>query len=414
MLYKIIILIILLLIIFKQWNYFVSLKFTKIKSKFEVVFLIVFFLFLFVPIIDINQNKISYSEKRYLAEWKPLINQELKINYNFGNDFDNWFRDRFFLRRTFINFRNTLMLLIGNRSDIGVLDKSTKTFYSDINFVFPDIQTIKYNFKSLYLLNDYCKQHNIKLYTLVVPVRLDIHKTKYNFINNDDRNSDFLNYIHKLQQENEIKVIYPYETMKKSADLGSQLYFKTDAHWTDDGAFIAYQELIKIINKDFHDIVPLTIDKFDIFYDKKIRSEFQRDFNFGQDCYRMAISNKMCKYYHNYDYRYYKHKDFDNLNVVFKRKNYYKGKSFYYSKAPDYRVVLIGNSQCENLSEFIPFTFRNVKRIRNTNVARINRNNEFKILKYYEKEILDYKPDIIILSISPWDIPLLKTLIKKE
>lgn len=40
------------------------------------------------------------------------------------------------------------------------------------------------------------------------------------------------------------------------------LYFKTDSHWTDYGAFIAYQELFNHISKTYLDAAPLSFDDF--------------------------------------------------------------------------------------------------------------------------------------------------------
>ena len=57
-------------------------------------------------------------------------------------------------------------------------------------------------------------------------------------------------------------------------------------------------------------------------------------------------------------------------------------------------------SQNENLTEFIPFTFKHVKRLRNNNVQGIKAEEEFKIIKYYKDEILEYKPNIIIFCIT--------------
>ena len=69
-------------------------------------------------------------------------------------------------------------------------------------------------------------------------------------------------------------------------------------------------------------------------------------------------------------------------------------KQFYYSDGADNRVILMGNSMGENLLEFLPYSFKNLKRIR-TNWGERNQNLELQMVKY-EKEILDFKPDILI------------------
>ena len=157
---------------------------------------------------------------------------------------------------------------------------------------------------------------------------------------------------------------------------------------------------MKIINKDYPDINILDSNDFNIFYNKKVRGDFWRDFNYGQNCSRMGLLNILCKMYHKYDYRYYKYKDFDNLYTTVIDTKYHLEKLYCYDKGANYRVIQLGTSQNENLTEFTPFTFKHVKRIRNNNVQGIKAEEEFKIKKYYKDEILEYKPDIIIFCIT--------------
>ncbi len=386
----------------------------KEKSNSDFIFLVIFFIFLFVPMSHISQEETSKQENRFLAKWHPLITQEGKFNYNFGNDFNEWFNDRFYLRQYFINCKNSLTFLIANKCEKGYLDSDTQTMYPIWSFGHYDMKTVKKNFEALFDFNKYCKAHNIKLYVLIVPNKADIHTTKCNFIKDDYRHKDFLDYVHGLQRKNDLKIIYPYERMKEAAEKGSVLYFKTEHHWTDDGAFIGYQELMKVISKDFPDVKTLTINDYDIFYDKKVRGDFLRDFNYGQDCMRMGIMDSVCKIYHKYDYRYYRNKDFDNLDETIIFEKYHYGKIYNYDKAVNHRIILLGTSQNESLTEFIPFCFRHVKRIRNNDVVGIQEKDEFKIISRYEKEMLDYKPEIIIFCITYENIDKLYNLFETE
>lgn len=299
----------------------------KEKSNSDFIFLVIFFIFLFVPMSHISQKETSKQENRFLAKWHPLITQEGKFNYNFGNDFNEWFNDRFYLRQYFINCKNSLTFLIANKCEKGYLDSDTQTMYPIWSFGHYDMKTVKKNFEALFEFNKYCKAHNIKLYVLIVPNKADIHTTKCNFIKDD--------YKH-------------------------------------------------------------------------------RDFNYGQDCMRMGIMDSVCKIYHKYDYRYYRNKDFDNLDETIIFEKYHYGKIYNYDKAANHRIILLGTSQNESLTEFIPFCFRHVKRIRNNDVVGIQEKDEFKIISRYEKEMLDYKPEIIIFCITYENIDKLYNLFETE
>lgn len=409
-----IILILVYLLAYKLSDYAAEFNTFKGKSRIEIIFLTIFFVFLLIPVIHINKNDISVQENRTLAKWKPLTDENNRINFEFGNDFNKWFNDRFNLRQSFVNFHSSFTMLITNKCEKGVFDNTTKTIYPEKSFEHTDINVIKDNFKALYDFNNWCDEHNIKLYILIVPKKADIHTTDLDYINDNYKHNAFLDYIAKINKENKIKVIYPYTSMINAVKEGKQLYFKTEHHWTDDGAFIGYRELMKEIKKDYPNIRVLNHDDFDYSYNKMVRGDFSRYFGYGQDCHRIGISDLVCGKYHHYDYKYYRHKDFDNLKAITVNVKYHLGKIFRYDYGADYRVIQLGTSMNENLTEFIPFTFKDVKRIRNNSVKDVEEKDEFKIMKYYEKEMLDYKPDIIIFCITYSNIADLHNLFNRE
>ncbi len=398
----------------KLTEYLVDFKEIKHQSRIEIIFLAIFFVMLFIPMSHIDtKSQISERENRTLAKYKPFITNG-QINYTYGTDFNNWFNDRFNLRYAITNLRTYIMYLIANKCDNGYFDKKTKTTYPKWSFGHMDIDTIKSNFKALYDFNDWCNKHNIKLYILIVPQKADIHTTQLNYINDTNKHTVFLDYIKRINQENKIKIIYPYKEMLNAVKNGKQVYFKTEHHWTDDGTFIGYKELMKEIIKDYPNIKVLKNNDFNHTYNKMIRGEFPRDYNKGQDCWRLGLPDFICSSYHNYNYTYYKHKDFNNLKETIIDTKYHRGKIFKYNYGANYRVIQLGTSMNENLTEFIPFTFKNVKRIRNNNVKNIKAEEEFKIMKYYEEEILEYKPDIIIFCITYGNITSLHNLFNME
>lgn len=399
---------------YKITSYLADFKTLKYVSRLDIIFVTIFFILLFIPMMHISQDEKSMKENRYLAKWSPLILKNNKINYEFGKNFNEWYNDRFFLRQTLVNARSFLMISIANKCEKGFLDNSTQTTYENGSFSHRDIQIVKENFKVLYEFNKYCAEHNIKLYILIVPKKADIHTTKYDYIKNDNRHNEFLKYVNDISKEDTIKVIYPYKEMKKAEKEGKQLYFKTEHHWTDDGAFIGYKELMKEIVKDYPDIKVLDNNDFNYFKNTLVRGDWVRKFMKGQDCWRLGISDALCRKYHKFNYTYFTHKDKDNLveNVI--DEEYLKLKIYHYDKGANYRVILLGTSQNENLTEFIPYTFKDVKRLRNNSVKGVKYEDEFKIFKYFEKEMLDYHPDIIIFGIEYGNIAKLHDLFNKE
>ena len=65
----------------------------------------------------------------------------------------------------------------------------------------------------------------------------------------------------------------------------------------------------------------------------------------------------------------------------------------------------IGTSMNESLLQFTPYSFKNLKYIRLINVKEMSGEENFKLSKYYQSEILQYKPDIIVLCLTPLNLP---------
>ena len=82
----------------KLVDFIAIFKSIKNKPRIEILFLAIIIIMLFLPMCHIDKKDKSRSENRTLAKYKPFI-QDNKINYNYGRDFDNWFNDRFFLRK---------------------------------------------------------------------------------------------------------------------------------------------------------------------------------------------------------------------------------------------------------------------------------------------------------------------------
>lgn len=401
------------LFVYKISNYVAEFKTIKGKSRIEIIFLTVFFAYLFVPMSYINQDVISEKENRVLAQWKPFITKSGEINQNFGKDVNEWFNDRFNLRRELLKMHTTFSVLLTKEAEEGVIDRNGFLFLkSEINHSrYEKISEADYD--ALRQLNIFCRQNNIELYVLIVPDKSYVQIPSKKILLHDNYAEILNEKVKELNAQSGVKTIYPLEEMRQAVKQ-HDMYFRTEHHWTDDGAFVGYQAIMKAISLKHSDIKILDENDFNISLNNMVRGDWYRDYNYGSSADVLNLPKLYVKKLHKVNYRYFTYKNINNIKtkVIHTYKKRYK--EYYNPEGANYRVIQLGTSHNENLTEFVPATFKNVLRIRNNSVDGISSKDEFKIIKYYKKQILDYKPDMIIFCISQANILQLHDIFNEE
>ena len=119
--YKVIILLLVLFIIVSTFICLCCLikkesdKKQRLKYYIDAVFLTLFFISLCIPCLKINKSEKSVAENRVFASRPYFYGEFNRVNNYFGQDFDNYIKDRFFLRSMFLKiYYHT----IGNINDI--------------------------------------------------------------------------------------------------------------------------------------------------------------------------------------------------------------------------------------------------------------------------------------------------------
>lgn len=279
-------------------------------------------------------------------------------------------------------------------------------FLSGLNTNQLYLQSIANNLISL---NQFCQQNQIKFYVLEVPKKEVIYKellsTEYGFNEKEFiRISRAQDAIRNEVRQHHIPYTYPYSALRRAA--GKDLVFHQWVHhWTDWGAFIGYRELMKEINRDFPDMPVVSLSDCTKTPNCFMRDELpdgyrppgihlQIHFNYGimGDPRNRILLN------------HYDHKNADKMVVSVGQYT----KNFSYPEGKR-KIMLIGTSQNEMLNHFLPYSAAQLKYIR-LNLRPVTRVEQFKILKLYKKDILDFKPDILILSFYSPDLPELRNL----
>ena len=386
----------------KLVNYVAMFKVEKRYSRIDIVLVCFFFAVLFIPMLKIDNNEKSLQENRMLAKYMPLFNNN-GINLQYGKQFERWFNDRFLGRNILIKLNNDIHQYINKYYGNNKAQMLEDGWLIGVNESRANIISTKQLDEftnAIKQFNDFCKQNGIVCYIEIAPRKIEFMRDKLlrNVLERDP--AELLS--EHLQNNNITNVVYPLDKFIKH-NKEDFVFFKTDHHWTEWGAYIGYKELMKRIKVDFPSIQMVSESDYDIFYDTRVRAEVDRSFWKGHTCMLLNLSEDICPL--NEKYKYYTHKNKNELKVDWVQAGI-NNKTFYYPEAKNkQKVVIIGNSFAENFVSFLAFTFPNVKKLRSNNKYGDN----LKISRW-KKEILDFKPDIMLIVIQSEYLKHLKDL----
>ena len=210
--------------------------------------------FLFSPKTDY-----SSSEKRYLQKF-PDANVEKVLSGEFGSEFETFFADRFPQRNTWVGLNAYTTLAEGNNGASGVYN--CKNGY----LINKPVSTDNNLDKNVGAVVDFAKKIDAPTTVMLVPstgyIADDVLPTFHDKYNDDED----ISKISSTLSKDKIGFVDLRERFKSEYKNGSQLYYKTDHHWTTKGAYTGYQELCKALGITPIDDSTLKKDSYPDFY----------------------------------------------------------------------------------------------------------------------------------------------------
>lgn len=210
--------------------------------------------FLFSPKTDY-----SSSEKRYLQKF-PDANVEKVLSGDFGSEFETFFADRFPQRNTWVGLNAYTTLAEGNNGASGVYN--CKNGY----LINKPVSTDNNLDKNVGAVVDFAKTIDAPTTVMLVPstgyIADDVLPTFHDKYNDDED----ISKISSTLSKEKIGFVDLRERFKSEYKNGSQLYYKTDHHWTTKGAYTGYQELCKALGVTPIDDSTLKKDSYPDFY----------------------------------------------------------------------------------------------------------------------------------------------------
>ena len=397
------------LFFWKLVNYISNFKTLKQASRLDIIFLTSFFIILFIPMSHINKNDISIQENRTLAKWNGFIKSNGEINWKFGEDFNNWFNDRFALREKTITINQKIQQSFEPYfycTQYACWNKRTNWMYWPSKFTQYNIYDQDTYIYSLKKLKEFSQNNNIELYIIVAPTKCSLYYDEMNLSLTPTNEPQVVKELIEVVKNNtKIDILYPYDAFKKNKDKGL-LYYKADHHWTQKGSFIGYNILINKMKEKYPNIKATKENDYNIDYNNNkegSNSQYQL----------LKLNNEKV---FDVKYQIYSYKDCKSIKsqkiILSKNPNLLKY-HYTYKNAPNkQKVMVLGDSFGLNLTNFLSYTFSEVVEL----FASIPQGYEYENfnMKRFENEIKKYKPDILIICFENSGINRLNYLYRKD
>jgi hypothetical protein len=208
------------------------------------------FIFIFTVMFIITpKSDYSSSEKRYLEDF-PETNLSSVTNGEFEKGFESYLADHFPLRNMWVGLNAYCNYCIGNNGCDGVYKCSDGWL---INKPITTDNRIKTNTDTII---KFSKSAGVPVTMMTAPSTGYIMADKLPAVHDEYIDDYVFGDIKKSLKKEGIGFVDIRQKFKNSTE---QLYYKTDHHWTSEGAYEAYEEVcralgVKAANRDFYDI----------------------------------------------------------------------------------------------------------------------------------------------------------------
>lgn len=210
---------------------------------------------------------------------KPIWNWEMESIRNYFLSLESYINDVFAFRNELINLYSIIFFKFGVsvKPDNIIIGKNGFLFLgnklSDVidqttgKNTFSDDELKAWN-KNFMVRKKYLEQFGIPFYLIIAPNKHSVYPEYLPDYIVPAKQNRLQQLLDSRPPFNSINTKQAVINAKKQ--WGDQLFYKTDSHWSEVGAYYAYLEIIKQLKQDFPDIEPAVLKKHNfrkIFYD---------------------------------------------------------------------------------------------------------------------------------------------------
>ena len=181
----------------------------------------------------------SEDENRAL-QGPPRLTLEKLIDGTYTRQLHDYFSDQIALRTVMIRLKASTELALGKNENNGVLLGKDGYLIEVHSYTEENYSYLKRNLAKIEKLMDTFSENGVKVNSAIIPRKIDLLESKLPPYYSYERNVDIWNLVGK-------KHINLTDTLLAWQNQDARVFYKTDHHWTADGAYYAYVALGKSV-----------------------------------------------------------------------------------------------------------------------------------------------------------------------
>jgi hypothetical protein len=240
-----------------------------------------FVIFLWLPLFQMSFSvfpKTGTSENRNLANKPELKQLSFKAISNYTKDFEKYFNDHYGFRNMLVRLNSIMHVkLLGmSPTERVILGKQGWLYYDDpndgvsfkdyageTNLKREELELIRHKIVSL---NERLKEKNIYFMLVIVPNKHTVYQ-EYLPLPWSRMKSDITRIDQVCECLKDSGIDFVDLRAKMWSSKGSNpypLYYRTDTHWNNLGAFFGYEEIIMHVKNKYPMVDPIKLSSFDL------------------------------------------------------------------------------------------------------------------------------------------------------
>lgn len=190
------------------------------------------------------------------AEFPTLFTEEGTVNESFADETESCLSENLPLREKMLSALSAIRSSIfGTGSDEVIKGSGGYCFYKDEIDVYTGAESLSdreiYSAaRYLYLIDEYCKAHDIQFLFAPVPDKAQVCSKYLPYYVRESEEND-LEQLFSALDETDVKYCRLSDVLSDSSDYG--LYLKTDTHWNALGAITAFGEIMSSLGRGYND-----------------------------------------------------------------------------------------------------------------------------------------------------------------